>query len=300
MTSPQRSLRPAGGDNRRAFLSALELVARSRMQLAQTVGTVVGQSMSLEPGPQVFDGIQVRCIRWQECNLDVSSQAVEILAHQATAMCLQAIPDDQQRLLQMGLERLQKFDDLFLLDAALVQSEQTVGTRESCDDRDVVPVEVKLNDGRLSFGSPGAHSGRAFADTGFVYEDNQSAFSLGFFLRAGQVRRFQLRTASSLRSIARFSGFCGLNPREPRMRQTCVWLKRTPCMRSMTAPTRLSVHNSVPNPCVVGLCRRVARIAASCSSSSWAGRPRSGTSRRASMPPSSSNRFHVSVHEKLV
>jgi hypothetical protein len=28
---------------------------------------------------------------------------------------------------------------------------------------------------------------------------------------------------------------------EPRMRQTCVWLKRTPCMRSMTAPTRLQL-----------------------------------------------------------
>src|ERR1700738_2081141 len=154
-----------------------------------------------------------------------------------------------------ALERFEEFDDLFLLDAALVQPEQEVGARGPSDDRDMVPVEVKLDDGRLSLGCPSADSGRALADAGLVYKDNQSAFSLGFFLRAGQVRRFQLRTASSSRSIARFSGFCGLKPIEPKMRQTCVWLKRTPCMRSMTAPTRLRVHSSVPNPWSVGLCR---------------------------------------------
>ena len=93
--------------------------------------------------------------------------------------------------------------------------------------------------------------------------------------------------------MARFSGFCGLKPSEPKIRQTCVCPKRTPCRCSMTAPTRLSVHNSVPNPYSVGLRRRVARTAANCCSSSWAGRPRSGTARRASMPPSSSSPCHV-------
>jgi hypothetical protein len=79
----------------------------------------------------------------------------------------------------------------------------------------MVPVEVKLNDGRLSFGCPGPHSGGAFTDSRLVDKDDQSAFSLGFFLRAGQVLRFHERTASSLRSMARFSGFCGLKPIAP-------------------------------------------------------------------------------------
>src|ERR1700738_5121835 len=102
MTLPKRSLHPASGDDRGALLSALELVARARVQLAEIVGTVIGQRVSLEPSPQVFDGVQVRCVRRQECDLDVSGQAVQILAHQTTAMRLQAIPDDQQRLLQVG------------------------------------------------------------------------------------------------------------------------------------------------------------------------------------------------------
>ena len=79
--------------------------------------------------------------------LDVSSQAVQIVPNQATAMRLQAIPDHRLRLLQVGLERLEEFDDLFLLDAALVQPEHAVGARESGDHRDVIPVE--LNNHRL-------------------------------------------------------------------------------------------------------------------------------------------------------
>jgi hypothetical protein len=63
----------------------------------------------------------------------------------------------------------------------LVQPEQTVGVRESGNHRDVVPVEVKLDDGRLTLGRPGAHARGALADAGLVYKYDQSAFSLGFF-----------------------------------------------------------------------------------------------------------------------
>ena len=181
MTSPQRSLHPASGDDRRSLLSALELVAGAEVQLVEIVGAVVGKRVALQPRPQVFDRVHVRRVRWQERDLDVAIQAVQVLAHQTTAMRLQAVPDHQQRLLQVGLERFEEFDDLFLLDAALVQPEQTIGACEASDDRDVIPVEVKLDDGRLSPGRPGADSGRALADAGLVHEDNQSAFSPGFF-----------------------------------------------------------------------------------------------------------------------
>lgn len=84
-------------------------------------------------------------------------QGVQVVAHQATLMRLQAIPDHQQWLFQMGLERLGEFDDLLLLDAALVQSERAVRACQPGDDRDVSPVEVKLDDGGLTLGRPGPH-----------------------------------------------------------------------------------------------------------------------------------------------
>ena len=220
-------------------------------------------------------------------------QSVQILAHQFAAVRPQPIQNNQQMLLEMRFERLQEFDDLFFLDTPFVQAEQTVGACQPGNDRNVIPVEVKLDDRCLSFGSTGTHTCRTFADAGFVYKDNHSAFPLGFFLRAGQVRRFHWRTASSLRSSARFSGFCTLKPNAPRIRQSCVVPNLTPYRRSMTVPTRLSVQSSVPKPCSVGFCSTALRTPSSCDASSLAGLPRGGTARNASMPPSSSNPFHV-------
>ena len=74
MTSPQRSLRPARGNDRGSLLGALELVAGGGMQLAEVVGAEVGQGVALESGPQILDRIQVRRVGRQECDLDVSSQ----------------------------------------------------------------------------------------------------------------------------------------------------------------------------------------------------------------------------------
>jgi len=76
MTSPKRSLYPASGDDRGSLLCALELVARGGVQFGEVVGAVVGECMALEPGPQVFDGIEIGCIGRQECDLDLLVQTV--------------------------------------------------------------------------------------------------------------------------------------------------------------------------------------------------------------------------------
>lgn len=149
MTSPKRSLHPAHGNNRGAHLRAFEFVACGRVQLAQIVGTVVCQGMPLEPRPQIFDGIEVGGIGRKKGDLDVPVQRIEVVAHQTAAMRLQAIPDYQQGLLQMRFQRFEKFDNLLFLDAALVQPEQTVGACNPGNNRDMIPVEVKLNDWRL-------------------------------------------------------------------------------------------------------------------------------------------------------
>lgn len=108
------------------------------MQLAEVVGTVVGYGVALEPGPQVFDRVHVGRVGRQECNLNVPVHTVQVLAHQATTVRLQIIPDHQQQLLQVGLERLEEIDDLLILDATLMKPEQAVRARQSGDDRHMV------------------------------------------------------------------------------------------------------------------------------------------------------------------
>ena len=158
MTLPKCSLHPASGNDRGALLRALEFVACARVQLAQIVGTVIGQRVSLEPGPQIFDRIEVGRVGWQKDNLDIPIQTVEVVAHKVAVVRPGSVPDHQQGLLEMGLERFEEIDKLFLLDAAFVKPEQTVGARQAGDDRDVSPIEVKLDDGSLSLGCPSTHT----------------------------------------------------------------------------------------------------------------------------------------------
>ena len=88
----------------------------------------------------------------------------------------------------MGFECLEEIDDFFLPDTAFVQTEQAIGARNSCDDRNMSPIEVKLNDGRLTFGCPRTHSGWTLAEAGLVDKDDQTTFAPGFFSSMRAVR----------------------------------------------------------------------------------------------------------------
>jgi len=107
MTSPERSLHPASGDDGRTLLSALEFVACGGMQLAQVVRAVVRQCVPLEPSPRVFNRIQIGGVGTKNGDLDVSVQRIQFVAREATSMRFQSIPDHEQRLPEMGLQSLE-------------------------------------------------------------------------------------------------------------------------------------------------------------------------------------------------
>ena len=93
MTSPQPGLHPASGNDRGSFLGALESVACSRMHFAQLVGALVNHRLALEPGPQIFDRMVVGRMGWQERNLDVTAQRVQIVAHEMAVVCPGSVPN---------------------------------------------------------------------------------------------------------------------------------------------------------------------------------------------------------------
>src|SRR3982751_1787547 len=134
--------------------------------------------MTLQPGPQEFHWVQVWRVRRQECHLYGSFGGVQVLAHELASMRLQAVPDDQQRLLQVSAQRLEELDVLFLLDGSLVQTEHAVRAAEPGDDGDVRPVEVELDDRRLPLRCPSAHARGSLAQPRLVDEDDQSPFAL--------------------------------------------------------------------------------------------------------------------------
>ena len=53
-------------------MSGLELGVRTLMQFIRGVGTEVGQGMSLAPGPQIFDRVELGRVGGQALNDDVA------------------------------------------------------------------------------------------------------------------------------------------------------------------------------------------------------------------------------------
>src|SRR5450755_877480 len=292
MTSPQLGLLPARGDDRLSALTAAQLAARGGLELCQRARTEVGEGVALQPGPQVFDGIEVRRVGRQERHLDSALGAIEVLAHDPALVLSGAVPDDQQLCLELHAQGFEELHDLRAPHRAVVQAEQEVRAHQASDGRDVLPVEVELHDRRAALGRPGAYSSGPLRQTRLVDEDDHSPLGGTLFLSAGQRLRFHASTADSSRSMARRSGFCELKPMAPRRRQTWTSLKRTPYNRSMRARTRLSVHSSVPKSWAMAPWSSATRSASSCLPPSCAGRP-VAIERSASMPPSSSRAFHV-------
>ena len=154
MTLKQGGLLPASCNDIRTVLSTFELVAGSRLQLGKVVWAEVRQRVTLEPGPQIFGRIQIGRVRWQESNLDMSIGAVQILPYPFRPVRPEAIPDNQERPFEVGFECLEKPDDLARFDTALVEAKQAGEAGKSGNDRQVLPVEVELDDRGLPLGRP--------------------------------------------------------------------------------------------------------------------------------------------------
>src|SRR5437879_6408114 len=86
--------------------------------------------------------------------------------------------------------------------------------------RQTLPIKVVLQDGGLSARGPSTTTMWSLTQSAFVDEDEDAPFSARFFFSAGHTFFFQLRICSSLRSRARPSGRCGLQPRATRIFQT--------------------------------------------------------------------------------
>lgn len=79
MTSPELGLFPASSDDRLPALTAAQLAASGHLEFAQRRRTEVRQGMSLEPGPQVLDGVEVGSVGRQKRHLKRTLSAVEVL-----------------------------------------------------------------------------------------------------------------------------------------------------------------------------------------------------------------------------
>src|SRR5487761_2001905 len=157
MTSEgQLSLFPECGDQCGSPLHGLESVASELADFANAVQAKVGDLVFLEVGPDRLYRIEFRRVGWKSSNGDVSVQFFEPCVDLAAAMSGHAVPDDQQWLLDLTLERGQEFDDLLGADGTREKAEVEVPEGQTGNGRKLLPGEAVLEYGRMSAQAPGA------------------------------------------------------------------------------------------------------------------------------------------------
>ena len=112
----------------------------------------------------------------------------------------------------------------------------------------MIPVEVKRDDRRLPLWCPSAYPGGAFADAGLVCENDQSAFSLGYF-EGKPSAAFKTAYGRPVALDGALLRLLHAKTQSTERRQIGVWPNLTWYRRFLTILTRLSGRRSRGRDC---------------------------------------------------
>jgi len=217
---PKFRLSIAGGDNGWAAAHAAQGGGGFKAQFPSFGCQQVGNFMSLEMAPHIFDRIEFRRVSGQAFQNHAPSGGGDVILDQQTAMDRRAIPKDHDFAGDVPSQVPEKLDDLWAFDAALMDLKVKPPQGQAANDGKAFPVEGFMEHWSLPARCPGANASRAGAQPAFIDENDGSSLLAGLFFKAGQSTRCQRRMAFSSRSTARRSGVWQLNPLAPIKRQT--------------------------------------------------------------------------------
>ena len=171
--------------------------------------------------PDVLHRVQFRRVGRQVFRVQAAFLVTYKLLCDPTAVGGKTIPNQQNVAMDITEQVFEELDNLLGFDGVLEDLKVEVPNGHSGNDGQSLPVEVKLENGRLPARCPRAPPVGPLAQTAFVDEDDRAPFFLSFFLIAGQRLRFQSSINPSFRSNARPTGSWTLQFSWRRMRQTC-------------------------------------------------------------------------------
>src|SRR2546428_5436708 len=132
--------------------------------------TEVGDFAILQVIPNAFDRIQFRRVGGQELELHRAFMRFDPSAHGATAVDVEAIPDDQQRSMDLRAQRLEEFEHLRGTDGAGEKAKVEAPKRDARDRRELAPMKAVLQHRRLADGRPAPRQGGPLGESRLVYE----------------------------------------------------------------------------------------------------------------------------------
>jgi hypothetical protein len=204
--------------------------------------------MPLPVPPQILHGIKFWGIGGKKLQFQSTSGSNNKFTDHPTPMASQPVPYDQDLTPDMTQQVFQELHHLRTADRTGKQTKIKVSPRYPRYCRQMLPIEMVLKNGGLSFGRPRPTTVRPLTQPTLVDKDYRSLLFLGFFLSLGQRFFFQPSIFSSSRSNARLAGLWQLQPSSCKIRHTWAGWYLTPHSCSIRSATRKVVHSSVSYP----------------------------------------------------
>src|SRR5271156_5472405 len=105
--SEQFCLLPESAHEGGSSLHRAQVAPCTNGEITKIPSAVVGRGVVLEIAPDAFDGVHLRSVSRQELQGDSPVLGIDVLANELRAVRLQAVPDDQQLLLDGRLQHLE-------------------------------------------------------------------------------------------------------------------------------------------------------------------------------------------------
>lgn len=181
-------------------------------ELVFAFGAEVGQNDAFDVLPNPFIGVELGGIRRQRLDLH-AAVSVEPLAHPGAAVGADIVPDHDDGTANPPQQGSQKLHHGRRIDRSSPQAqEQPALRRDARDGRQFLPPALGTDHRRRSARRPGSPHRRGRRKAAFVHKHYRRPLAPGFFFMRGQSRRTHSAIFSSLRSRARLTGFCQLQP----------------------------------------------------------------------------------------
>ncbi len=197
------------------------MMTRCVHQRVEIQRSEVCQGVHFEIAPDVFDGIELWCVRREEMRMQ-ARVAREKLARGLRAMSLKTVPNQDDGPGKLLQEHAKKIDDSTRIDVGVgVKPEiqvEIVPRGRYAKGRNhrhfLMRARTLIEQRRLASWTPRAANQGRHRHATFVDKDEPRLQARGFFLMQGHSVLTQPSMKSSSRSTARRAGFWGLQPNE--------------------------------------------------------------------------------------
>lgn len=192
------------------------LIGQDVHQFGGAVRPAVGQK-TLKMIPDTLVRIQLRSVRWKGNQVQTGCAAKKP-SDGIAPMDLAVIQKNDQMTPDLPQQMTEEGRHLFALDVVLIElavqgAVKTLPTDgDPGDRRDAIVAIAMTHEGRPAHGAPRLPDRRDQEEARFVNENEMGCQPCGVFFTRGQTDRFHSAMAASLRSMARRSGFWGLQP----------------------------------------------------------------------------------------